>query len=519
MVNSINKNHPENVIATLTDGVMYQYNGFEWIRCDATKTYIDDEWVFTRGIKLHKAYDIAEPSEYVDSDIINGDYLATYKTNWNDLLFSEKLDESTKWSRTEAKLYGTSEERAKPTVLLGKNQVIKMPDCKDTCYNLYTEKSSEEVEHSLYQNIITNADKYYCFSTFVKPNPNKDPTIIALSMFISTYNIGLTCKFNIHDMSGYSNGWKILTNNITYINSDCQTVADSTHVFNNSVAGIQLFTTVLDTGDVEYTFRPFILSKVNCLSPCQLKIMQLDTEGNFKFAEQNVQYGNYFSGGQLEIKKAVYNNQGTEIDIPTRPTRYITTEENKAFKRTLSNIYIYNELTSSWIDNSDKKIYYLNDVVEAHKEVINEQEELIHYTTIDKSKPTIANPQRDDIALVNSLITFTTDKLYKSDEHISGVILGNNFREDDPMYTFYYDEYDRVYKIKVPSDNEEGYEYIEFKTLSEETNKMIITKALIYNQGYFETYYERSNFVPSFSFGFNTGGGCNFWKTHYLKHN
>ena len=117
------------------------------------------------------------------------------------------------------------------------------------------------------------------------------------------------------------------------------------------------------------------------------------------------------------------------------------------------------------------------------------------------------------------MITFTTDKLYKAENHMSGIILGNNFTEDDPLYTFYYDEYDRIYKIKVPSDNDYDYEYVELKTFSEETNKMIITKALIYNQGYFETYCERSNFVPSYEFGFNTGGNCNFWKTHYLKHN
>lgn len=489
MAKSINKNHPENQILPNFDKTIYHYNGFEWVKSEPMKQLNqNDEWVYTRPMELYKIYDKASIPTIPEAQA--GDYLATYTTHTNYILGSEKLKETAYWKST--------------GLTIIQNQTMIMPNNGDLCYAVYTNKTTARTSHNISQDFIVKADNYYALSFFVKLIPEREESYVGLSIFTDTYHYSINCKFNINTVEGYVDNYKILPQTDIIFRDEEGNEVENIGVFSDFSAGIQLIPVVLPGDEIDYYFRPFIITKINHNTIGSFKIINLDHDGNWEFAENSIQYGNYMSGIQAEIVKV----------RPTYPGSYIQTENNKAKKRTFQKLYSY--VNNAWQEQEGRKIHYLQNVMEEHLQTQDQHQQIINYTTIEKSIPTIVNAKSEDIAVVSSMVTFTTDKLHQTGE-ISGVKLGNNYKESDPLYTIYYDEYAKCYKLKAFDTGAEVNRYVKLKE-SSETHSNLIAKSLIYNQGYFETYHERSNFIPSYLCGYNTGGSCNFWKSHYLFH-
>ena len=501
MALGINKNNPENKITANFDNVMYQYNGFEWVRCEPTRVVVDDEWVTQRANRLHKYYDVSSTSEFNDEDMINGDYIATYKTNGNFIKGSELLTDKD----------GRVSPWTKNNTTVNENRAIIMPNNKDYCFAVYSTRTSEIVEHNLSQGFITKPGKYYCFSCYAQPIPNRETSKVGLSIYLDSYDLNLCFPFDVNDSTGFINGYKYFTSDEIIFRNSTGTTTNIDNVFSEYSAGLQLIPVVKKDDLIEYFYRAFLITRINVNSAATAKYIQLNHTDDWMFSETENQYGNYISGFQMEIDDALMNKPTSYINVPSRDAQ---------IRRTFDVLYKYNN--GSYELQPDKKVYYLDNVTEKFISTKDDQGHGIEYTKIESSVPEITNPSRNEIAVVSSVITFTLDDKYTAEESIAGVVLGNNYSEEDPYYTIYYDKFEKVYKIKVPYVNWDGsisYEYLKFAIKSEENIHRIITKSLIYNQGYFETYNEYSNFKPDFIYGFNSGGNCNFWKLKYLHHN
>ena len=523
MALGINRINPSNKILTTFDNVIYKFNEYEWIKCEPYKEYDGQEWHMIRAIKLHKYYDVNSTADFDDNEMIDGDYVATYVSNGNYIKGSETLDDNSRWTKVNTSVI--------------RNHSIIMPNNKGYCFAIYSSKDNSPKEHYIAQDFITEPDKNYCFSSFAHIIPNREPTKIGMSIYLDSYDLNLCCIYDVKDSTGYIDGYKDLTANIFFRNSEkvinttpsqddtpeeqaekerwATIIADN---FSNYSAGIEIIPVVKDE-IVDYYFRPYLISKINGNSFGKLKLVQLNTSDEWMFADNEEQYGTYISGFQLEKSSNTLVHPTAYINCPGRTPE---------IRRTFKNLYIYNNNRYELQEN--KKIYYVNDVTERHISTLDTNQNGIEYTIMESSTPEIKNPKINEIAIVSSVITFTVDDLAPQEEHLSGVVLGNNYNENDPYYTIYYDTYDNVYKIKIPVLDDNGnpiydargfedYEYMVLQGKSDEEVKSLITKSLIYNQGYFETYCQYSNFRPSFNLGYNTGGGCNFWKSRYFKTN
>lgn len=185
---------------------------------------------------------------------------------------------------------------------------------------------------------------------------------------------------------------------------------------------------------------------------------------------------------------------------------------------------------------------------------------------IGSSKPEIIGEKKDDLALLQSTISFGTvsselknknyptwepNKSYKSGDkvkylsnlyvcitnHISSQNTGNtsgfiididkwelvldsvgfgigskNIETTNVPYgSIYYNSQEKVYKIKETSPS--GDKWSVLKSKSTDAIKSDITHALTFNQGIFETWNQQSCLIkPRHEFGYNTGGNYNFVK-------
>ena len=492
MSQSINKIHSLNLIQPSNDEDIFVYDGEYWKKQD---------------ISLYKYSDV-NVSNIDTSEMEKNDIIALYKSQTNHILYSENFNAVRQYDRRYAdkltsvqKLYWVTEH-----ISFSEKDKVQLPNLSQPTDLMYTrnemvngKQNLDKVEHSISQYVYNKHNRKIAFSCYVKKPSDTATDRVALTIFSNAYNIGITSTYNLSD--GTCQSPIIMDKNRNEVSSS---------LIEDTEAGIEY----LEKSDC---YRIYIIGKIKVHTQFKCQFNILNKNGEFKYVSTNSteKYSLYVSGFQLE-----------EMSDNTKPTEYMTTLNKPITKKMLHSLYnVYNlsePRKSSTIRYFNSiRTYYDND----------------GYIKIESSDPQYTNNKLGDIGLVASILSFANDKIEenkiiikerntnketyddiseeKQIEMLSdGVVkLGSleNVSKDNnyPLYSIYYDKDKKEYRFKLKN----GFATLDYSTVKKVYKS--ITRALTYNQGYFETWSSKGK--CSFKHGFNTGGGYNFGKINQYR--
>lgn len=444
-------------------------------------------WCKTES-NLHKTYSTTVFGDYDISNLIlnENDYVIKYNTVENHLKYTENFN--SQYSENDSWIFKNINTSSLSTLNIPfltnpvqrfSSSVIGNQDC-------YLE-----------QGITTNTTDVLKLSVFVTYfNKTTNNPYISLGM-IGDNNYGYFVKTNFISTNNYKldKNYNDLSNTLT----------------NNECVLSKLESPIYKTD--EYTvYKLTIVCRFNQTQQTKCRLNLLTEYGKFKFEDSNDRRTYYISGFQLEkynLPSEYYSNvkdfcnMVLELEKP-----YIYNNTNTIMKTNyldcISNAQIIDgNITLVDTNNS------LYNVLNANKKYIKD----IGYI-LEDIKPNIKNPMEGDILVISNILKSKTD-----DDKLAPIKFGGSCDKDnDPLYSIFYDKLEKVYKIKVyeEQDSVDDIKKVTYENLTPNnftnTNKQIV-HALIYNQGYFETWSSQGK--CSYKHGYNTGGGHNFWKNNH----
>ena len=591
MVQSINKNHNKNEITSFTDNSFYVYLSDTWkksprfnyvpdktfethedmnqydktllsnndvLKVNEDSAHEDNEGYYkyhsdTQTFEYlgqyqpsylatyYKYYD--EKVEDIDPNNFNvNDCIITYKSVTNYIKFSEsfgpdecKINDFSQWNITKLNYFT--------------NDPYKFPNtCKNTTKFQSDNSNRDSVtEHSISQIFNTKPNELYIASCMIK-QVTTSTNYVAFQLFDDTYNVGISVKYDLSDNEDYdAENYKDVTNDITFVNSNFETVTSTTDPAINHIKNISAGIYKLEDSTGNY-FRLVIKCSVDFDSIMRIKLLLLNNAGNYMYTSKQGEpkYIIYANAFQLE--------KHDDLTI-SKPSNYIVATDKLSLLKVFDKIYrvtINSSTSKKQLSRVYKKLYYIYDIKEYSRVIPGVGVE----TYLESFTPTIAEPSEWDIAVVPSMISFYQDnklpiyrtvntyaaisKSYennnnekpkegqvirvKADEKHGGkeslyryknnmwkyiiyddsiVNFGKEFHIENPEYTINYDLIKSQYVIKV------GNSYKILSYISEEKNRQAMVKAMVFNQGNFETWCKQDRGDRPLS-GFNTGGGFNY---------
>lgn len=494
MSQSINKIHSASLIQPLNDEDIFYYNGINWVKTDS---------------QLYKVYDDIKSIDV--STMKNNDYVALYKSSTNHILFSEKFNVERKYNKDIKNL--TNAQKTfwiKNNLSINSKDSINMPLLQQNMplFDTKNDKGvSGKVEHSISQLFYNKHNKKLAFSCYVKKSTDLTSNNISLSLFNDTYNIGITAKFDL--VNEYASDVMVTNKNYSQIEAD-------------SISETSASITYLPVYDC---YRVCITGKFTLQSQlrCQLNILNKNNEFKYEATNATEKYSLYISGFQLEV-----------VEEEKFPLPYMTTENKPITKKTFDSLYVVKD--GELVISEGNEIKYFDTI----NEIYNGEQHII-----DSYTPQFNRVFRGDIGVVSSILSFSNDKIKKNkeiikyrngnkdnnDKNISFddisrekqiemltdcvVKLGsleneNDLKKEFPMFSISYNKMLKEYRFKT----EKGFVTLDYSSMKKIYKA--ITRALTYNQGYFETWSSKGKCI--FKHGFNTGGGYNFWKLNNHRH-
>lgn len=528
MVQSINKIHNDSTILNSNEGVKYWCNGTKWIRND--------------NIRLHRYINKTISETGLNpADLTNDDYVELSEKYNNNLLQSELLTDKI-W------------KKSKNLVVTTTPDLFVFPDNANPCFNVRTPVTSSTIEEFyIEQQFVSNLNKTYIFSLYLKNIDTNVHSKAAISVKDLSYHTAASAAFdlndeNLHFVQDDSNPNLAYADlNIKYYKYTSTEYTEIEYItaksyFENCSAGIER---IVKNG--KYYYRPYIKFKIKNNTNFSVGLNLLNDEYEYIYAPTtSVRF--YTSGGQLEQ----YSK-----NVPTKAGPYMIT-----YKTPVINIIqreIYKVSDNNW-KKVKNKIYYLKSV----KEI--QDPDNITRKIISSSDPLIDNSNYDDVAVIQNVISFGTvssninktypewsyldnsnnPKYYKvgdkviymnnlymsktnhytkrkfSDDILNWEIIldgvGLGFKElyNVPVDCVCYDKNSKTYKIF--KNTTEGDQWLSLKVSGENVKNKAIVHAITYGQGRYQTWDEIADVKePRYVLGFNSGGNYNFVKLSHIS--
>lgn len=617
MVQAINKLHPHNILKTYTDDCYYVYKNNVFSKPLLTnyiiKYTVNDYNAlinFPReGLKNFDVFKVLSDSHYEDYDIedspttyymwdannstficygtsrpsytptyykfydININDLNPYNYNEDDYIITHKsiinyLKYSESFKKEECKINDMSVWKFKYLSSYDSSE-YKFPNTSKYAIKIQTNNSNTDgpTEHSLSQYFYTNTNEYYIASCYVK-QVSETTNNLSFQFFNDSYGVGVSAKFDLNNNEDYINDYKSV--DTTFIDKNFnETSVDVTDHFYNCTAGIYR----INSDSNERYFRLVIKCSCDFFSQMRVKLLILNNNSDYQYSSREGEelyliYTNAFQLEKYPVKlRADFNNEEDYNaylnDLKDKePSPYIVTTNNNSVLKIFDKMYRVNFLQNvkSFKELSGNKVYYIYDIKE-HTETTESGVKHV----LDSYKPSF-EPISDDIALVPSLLAFTSSKdknyfltcqtyggstgiakaydalkvspkngqyvLVKHDENHNGkksiyqysnnvwlyvlfddsiLKLGDTYISDNPAYTLNYDVMTSSYKFKIgnSSDPNTNISYKLLSYISDKKNMSSIVHSMTFNQGYFETWNKQYT-GNVHKFGYNTGGGFNY---------
>ena len=494
MAQSIIKNHSTNTITSNTDECFYVYNNEKWIKSSNNYYKYYDFDVASIDVNAKDSH---------DNYIYNiGDYFLSYSSKINYLLFSENfsltdssLDSIPRWK--DCGLYTVTNEENYRFPNTGKisprfqtdNNKLELRNGK-----LEEVEQSGSIEHSLTQTFNSNANELNIISCMVK-QPITTTNNVALVLFVDTYNIGISAKYNLNDLTGFNAvGYKEVP--VEYIDKNCNVIQPSSVISHMGHISAGIYK--INESESKYYFRLVIKASSDFNSLMAVKLMILNNNSQYLYSSKSGEpkYTLYVNAFQLEKYK--------DLTISS-PSQYLITTSKPSILKTLDKIYRIVEDSQTFtrvLRLTSNKLYYVYNITEISKNI----DDTTVITYLDTYSPAILNPNNYDIAVVPSMISFSEySPNNRRNSKDSTIKFGGKFDITNPQNTINYNNIANQYYIR----SGDGYKILSY-TSSEKNNKSIV-KAMTFNQGYFETWCQQ-NTGGRHCFGYNTGGSMNFWR-------
>jgi hypothetical protein len=401
-----------------------------------------------------------------------GDYIALYQKVTNHILYSEDFKETNKISKYISPLPNSDKYWVINNLNITENTGYHTPYTYNDLplFDTITKSNIGKVEHSIYQTIPYKLDKIMIFSCYVKLTKDSATENLSLSIFNDYYNIGVSTKFNLKTQTAVNS--KITTKYTTDIDTN---LSDKLTQYHSGIEKIE---------NEKDCYRCYI----TCKSPfayqhrCQMNILNKDGEYLYSSSAEEQKYLMCISGFQLEFVD-------DENNITIIPDQYIRTRHKQLSNNLFAGLY---KITNK--DETTIEYEYLKN-------------NSIHYfESIQKGNPPIYELLDDNNLIAGDLGILPTIISFAEEPNSPAIMFGNGVVEDAPNGSLTYDITDKKYKIKKGSD---------YKALKSTTpTNSSIVKSMVFNQGYFETWSGQGDY--DFEYGFNTGGGFNFFKKNKL---
>ena len=402
MSSSIIRNHYTNsIITNLNDNIFVYNSDYKWYKSDK---------------KLYK-YIHSDTSDInnILTNINDGDYISTYIKVKNYIKLSESfltdIGQTNYWNKTGLTI-NTSETMPITGLKYQAPQFVS---------------STNNTECSISQNQTIGDKKEITFSAFIRKSEKTPNLKIAIGLFSNEINYGVYIK------TDFSKSDIELTP--FYLTNTYNKIENTDDTFVGYIQKIEL------TNNQE-AYRLFLKGHFSSdINNIQAKLHILTNDGDFVFSELENNYA-YISGFQLEFDYL-------PRQIPQPMNSFIKNSE------IILNSYVYNNTIipiektifySLLIYDSTKDIYdcitnnSLNYVTNIIEENINDK------IYIKEMNPIIINPKINDICVLSNNINFYH---LNNNQNNCVVKFGGNHKIDDPLYSIYYDNNSKVYKIKI----------------------------------------------------------------------